>query len=302
MDKGQVSRTAIATAFVRAHHHAHARPRIFEDALAGVLLSREEKLALEGFLLRGIAQYDPELARSGADRVTLVDCALRGLVMVLTRARYTEKKLAEAMQSGIAQYVIIGAGLDTFGLRRRDLEDHLRIIEIDHPATQEFKQKRIRDAGLITPPHLFFAPADLEEESLGEVLAGQPYDPGRPAFFSWLGVTMYLTAGAIKATLRSLRGSAASGSQLVFDYLDRAVFEPANQSQQRSRLFEAVRRLGEPMIFGFDPSALEFELASHGFRLLENLSPGAQEEIFFRDRSDGLRPSGSAHLALAAVV
>jgi len=302
MDEGRASRTAIATAYFRAHHYAHASPKIFEDSLAGALLNAREREAVEKFLLEGLAKYNPALARSRADRTTLVGYALRGLVVVLARARYTEDRLAEAMRDGVSQYVVIGAGLDTFALRRPDLQDRLRIIEIDHPATQTSKQKRIREAGLTPPPHLYFAPADLEKESLAEVLSRTPYDSARPAFFSWLGVTMYLTGDAIRATLHSLRGSAAAGSQLVFDYLDRAVFEPGNQSPTRSRLFETVRRVGEPIIFGFDPSTLGAELAAQGFRLLEDLGPEAQEELFYRNRADGLRPTGSAHLARAEAV
>jgi len=301
MDEGRASRTAIATAYFRAHHCAHASPKIFEDSLAGALLSAKEREAVERFLLEGLEKHNPELAQSGADRATRLGYALRGLVVVLSRARYTEDWLAEAMRDGVSQYVVIGAGLDTFALRRPDLQDRLRIIEIDHPATQTSKQKRIREAGLTPPPNLHFAPADLEKESLAEVLSRMPYDPARPAFFSWLGVTMYLTGDAIRATLRSLRGSAAAGSQLVFDYLDRAVFEPGNHSPTRSRLFEVVRRAGEPMIFGFDPSALGAELAAQGFRLLEDLGPEAQEVLYFAGRTDGLRPSGSAHLARATV-
>ncbi|HSD94757.1 MAG TPA: SAM-dependent methyltransferase [Syntrophales bacterium] len=302
MDEGRASRTAIATAYFRAHHYAHASPKIFEDSLAGALLSAREREAVEKFLLEGLAKYNPGMARSGADRTALVGYALRGLVVVLARARYTEDRLAEAMRDGVTQYVVIGAGLDTFALRRPDLQDRLRIIEIDHPATQASKQKRIREAGLTPPPHLHFAPADLEKESLAEVLSRTPYDPARPAFFSWLGVTMYLTGDAIRATLRSLRDSSAAGSQLVFDYIDRAAFAPGRQSPTFSRLIEIVRRVGEPMIFGFDPSALGAELASQGFRLLEDLGPEAQEALFFRNRTDGLRPTGSAHLARAAVV
>jgi len=302
MDEGRASRTAIATAYFRAHHYAHASPKIFEDSLAGALLNVREREAVEKFLLGGLAKYNPELVRSGADRTELVGHALRGLVVVLARARYTEDRLAEAMCDGVSQYVVIGAGLDTFALRRPDLQDRLRIIEIDHPATQASKQMRIREAGLTPPPHLYFAPADLEKESLAEVLSRTPYDPARPAFFSWLGVTMYLTGDAIRATLRSLRDSSAAGSQLVFDYIDRAVFAPENQSPTFSRLIEIVRRVGEPMIFGFDPSALGAELAAQGFRLLEDLGPEAQEELYYRNRTDGLRPTGSAHLARAAVV
>ncbi len=256
---------------------------------------------LERFLLAGVAKHNPELAASGADRETRIGLALRGLVVVLARARFTEERLADAMRDGTAQYVIIGAGLDTFALRRSDLRGRLRVIEIDHPATQAFKRGRIRDAGLELPPNLHFAPADLEKESLAEVLPRTPYDPSRTAFFSWLGVTMYLTDEAIRATLRSLRRTAVPGSQLVFDYLDRAVFDPGNPSPARARLFEIVRRVGEPMIFGFDPSALDAELAEEGFRLLEDLGPEAQKDLYYGNRTDGLQPTAAARLARAAV-
>jgi len=302
MDEGRASRTAIAIAYFRAHHYAHATTKIFEDSLAGALLNAREREAVEKFLLEGLAKHNPELARSGADRTTLIGYALAGLVVVLARARYAEDRLAEAMRDGVSQHVVIGAGLDTFALRRPDLQDRLRIIEIDHPATQASKQRRIREAGLTPPPHLHFAPADLEKESLAEVLSRTPYDPGRPAFFSWLGVTMYLTGDAIRATLCSLRGSSAAGSQLVFDYIDRSAFAPENRSPTFSRLIEIVRRVGEPMIFGFDPSELGAELAAQGFRLLEDLGPEAQEELFYRNRTDGLRPTGSARLGRAAVI
>jgi methyltransferase (TIGR00027 family) len=301
MDEGRASRTAIATAYFRAHHYEHANPKIFEDSLAGVLLRVQEREGLEKFFLERLATLNPGLAGSCADRATLVGHALRGLVVVLARARYTEDRLAEAIRDGVLQYVVIGAGLDTFALRRPDLQDRLRIIEIDHPATQASKRLRIGDAGLTPPPNLHFAPADLEKESIAEVLSRAPYDPAQPAFFSWLGVTMYLTEDAIGATLRSLRSAAAAGSQLVFDYLDRAVLAPENQSATRSSIFETVRRIGEPMIFGFDPSALGAELAAQGFRLLESLGPEDLEKLYFAGRADGLRPTGSAHLARVAV-
>jgi len=299
MDEGRASRTAVATAYFRAHHYKHANPKIFEDSLAGSLLHADDVAPLERFLLAGVARHNPELAGSGADRETLIGLALRGLVVVLARARFTEERLAEAMRDGTDQYVIIGAGLDTFALRRPDLRERLRIIEIDHPATQAFKRGRIRDAGLAPPPNLHFAPADLERESLAEVLSRTPYDRSRPAFFSWLGVTMYLTDTAIRATLGSLRSASVAGSQLVFDYLDRAAFGPGNESPTRARLFEIVRRVGEPMIFGFDPPTLEAELAEEGFRLLEDLGPEAQKVLYYGNRTDGLQPTATARLARA---
>lgn len=302
MDEGRASRTAIATAYFRAHHYRHANPKIFEDPLAATLLHADDVAPLERFLLAGVAKHNPELAASGADRTTLIGIALRGLVVVLARARFTEERLEEAMRDGVDQYVVIGAGLDTFALRRTDLRDRLRVIEIDHPATQAFKRGRMRDAGLEPPSNLHFAPADLERESLAGVLSRTPYDRSRPAFFSWLGVTMYLTDAAIRATLGSLRSVSAAGSQLVFDYLDRAVFDSASPSPTRARLFEIVRRVGEPMIFGFDPAALGAELTELGFRLLEDLGPEAQRELYYGSRTDGLQPTATAHLARAAVV
>ena len=299
MDEGRASRTAIATAYFRAHHCRHADPKIFEDPLAGALLRADDVAPLERFLLAGVAKHNPELAASGADRATLIGLALRGLAVVLARARFTEERLAEAMRDGTAQYVIIGAGLDTFALRRSDLRGRLRVIEIDHPATQAFKRGRIRDAGLELPPNLHFAPADLEKESLAEVLSRTPYDRSRTAFFSWLGVTMYLTDAAIRATLGALRPASAAGSQLVFDYLDRAAFGSGDASPTRARLFEIVRRVGEPMIFGFDPAALEAELAEEGFRLLEDLGPEAQRALYYGNRTDGLQPTATARLARA---
>jgi methyltransferase (TIGR00027 family) len=305
MDEGKASKTALMTSFFRAYHYAHASPRIVEDSLAGALLSTREREAIEGGLLEGLARRDPEFVRSGADRATLIGFVMRDLPaisIILARARYAEDTLTEAMRNGVAQYVVLGAGLDTFALRRPDLSERLQVFEIDYPATQAFKRQRLQEAGIAVPPNLHFVPADLEREGIGESLSRMPYDRAKPAFFSWLGVTMYLTGDAILKTFRSVRDSAAAGSELVFDYLDRSVFEPENRTPSRDRLFEYVRLRGEPLVSGFDPSMLGAELAPLGFRLLEDLGPKDQEERFFRNRTDGLRPTGLSHIARAAVV
>jgi len=304
MDEGRASRTALMTSFFRAYHYAHASPRIVEDSLAGALLSTKEREAIEGGLLDGLARRDPGRVRSGVDRAALLGLAMRDLpaiAIILARARYAEDTLIEAMRNGVAQYVVIGAGLDTFALRRPDLRERLRVFEIDYPATQAFKRRRLQEAGIAVPPNLHFVPADLEREGIGESLSRMPYDRAKPAFFSWLGVTMYLTGDAIRKTFRSLRDCAAAGSELVFDYLDRSVFEPESRTPSRDRLFEYVRLRGEPFISGFDPFTLEAELAPLGFRLLEDLGREDQEERFFRNRTDGLRPTGLTHIARAAV-
>jgi methyltransferase (TIGR00027 family) len=305
MDEGKVSRTALMTSFFRAYHYAHASPRIVEDSLAGALLTAKERETIEGALLKGLAQRHPEQVRPDADRAALIGhamCDLPAIPIVLARARYAEDRLAEAMQNGIGQYIVIGAGLDTFALRRPELREQLRVFEIDHPATQTFKRRRLREAGIAVPPNLHFGPADLEKESIAGVLSRLSYDRTKPAFFSWLGVTMYLTRDAIMKMLRSLGDSAATGSHLVFDYLDRFLFAPENQSHASSRVIEFVRRQGEPLISGFDPSTLGAELVPLGFRLLEDLGPADLDERYFKDRADGLRPGQFAHVAHAIAV
>jgi methyltransferase (TIGR00027 family) len=305
MDEGRVSRTALMTTFFRAYHYAHASPRIVEDSLAGALLTTKEREAIEGVLLKGLAQRHPERIRSGANRATLIGHAMRDLPavsIVLARARYAEDKLAEAMRNGVEQYVVIGAGLDTFALRRPDLCERLRVLEIDYPATQAFKRRRLQEAAIALPPNLHFGPADLEKESVAEVLSRLPFDRTKQALFSWLGVTMYLTGDAVTETLRSLGDSAAAGSHLVFDYLDRSIFAPENQSPASSRAIEFVRRQREPFISGFDPSTLGTELMALGFQLRENLGPTGLEERYFKDRTDGLRPGQFAYIAHATAV
>ena len=145
---------------------------------------------------------------------------------VLGRARYGEDKLSNAITKGISQYVIVGAGLDTFALRRPDLRSRLRGFEPDHPLTQALKQDRLVQAALALPLNLHLCPIDFERDSVASSLSRSPFDPEIPAFFSWLGVTAYLerVSEAISNTLTSIRTVAAAGSEFVMDYADSAVF------------------------------------------------------------------------------
>ena len=304
METGRASMTALITAFRRAYHYSHDTPRIFEDSLAGVLLSAQDRRAVEDVFVDSLVKFYPDLAPPSVDREVALAHAMRlspGEPLVLGRARYTEDKLAEGLRNGISQYVIIGAGLDTFALRRRDLSERLQIFELDHPATQNFKRQRLREAGLAAPPNLHFGAADLERESVAAALSQLPYDPRAPTFFAWLGVTMYLTRNAIVETLRSIRSAAAPGSELAFDYIDAAGFLPGNASPGVGMVLDVTRSLGEPLIFGFDPALLRAELSAVGFDLLEDMAPQEQGERFFNDRADGLRAWDFGRFAHARV-
>src|SRR5262249_12745220 len=138
--------------------------------------------------------------------------------------------------------------------------------------TQIFKRERLNNAGLIPPDWLHFTAADLERESVSEALARTPYDRNTPTFFAWPGVAMYLSRSAIFETLRSISSCAASGSELVFDYLDPAAF--AADAPARVRLLlQRVRQWGEPMLSGLDPSTLSGDLRGVGLHLIEDVGP-----------------------------
>ena len=204
-----------------------------------------------------------------------------------------------APEKGISQYVIVGAGLDTFALRRLDLRNRLRVFELDHPVTQTLKRNRLVQAALVPPPNLHFCPTDFERESVASSLSRSPHDPAIPTFFSWSDVAIYLTPEAISNTLKSIRSVAAPGSEIVMDYADSALFLPENQSPAMRAVFNRAQSFGEPFISGFDPRTSPEELAALGFELLEDLDREGQEARYFAGRADGRRPVEFAHFAHA---
>src|SRR5262249_36495076 len=149
-------------------------------------------------------------------------------------------RLQEAVNQGIQQYVILGAGFDTFAFRRPDLLAHLDVFEVDHPVTQSMKRQRI--TGWDIPPQLHFIPVDFNQGSFRAALLQSAYDPHKRPFFSWLGVTYYLPREAIFSTLEAVRRLAPQGSTLVFDYMDNDAFDPA-KAARRIQLMEASARM-----------------------------------------------------------
>jgi methyltransferase (TIGR00027 family) len=198
--------------------------------------------------------------------------------------------------------VVLGAGFDTFAQRRTDLQDRLQIFEVDHPATQQSKRARLSAAGLTIPSNLHFLPADFEHETVLDVLQRCPeYRSGKTAFFSWLGVTMYLAREAIAEVLHSIRRATQVGSHLVFDYIDMDGFDAASASPRITRMMEITRKVGEPMVFGFEPARLPADLASFGFKVVEAIGPKTIQMRYFDGRNDGLRATEHVHLVLAEV-
>lgn len=301
MKEDQASLSAMTTAYIRALHSMHDTPKIFDDFLAYLLIPQEVLALIEQGLKRDKQSNDPEHTVVPSDQKTTL-ASLMKATNVLSRARYTEDALEEAVRQGVKQYVILGAGMDTFAFRRPEMMDCLEVFEVDHPATQNFKLLRLVELEWEHPEHLHFIPIDFTKENLATALTrSSAYDPNVKSFFSWLGVTMYLTREEIFATLRSITNIAPPGSAVIFDYLDTDAFIPEKSSPQMKKKQEGFQKLGEKMITGFNPSTLEEDIASLGLSLRENLSPGDIERRYFQGRKDGHHAPEHGHIAYVTV-
>jgi len=305
MEAKQFSKTAIGTAFMRAYHATHDHPKIFDDFLAHRLISAEGHRHIEARHLELFQRLNPERAFSCPDQASALACWMQTfapLPVILGRARYAEDILEEAVKrQEVKQYVILGAGMDTFAFRRPDLLERLQVFEIDHPATQALKRQRLQEIGKEHPRQLHFVPVDFSQEDLAAALRRSAYDPQAPSFFSWLGVTYYLTRAAVCATWRAIAEVAPAGSAVIFDYLDTDAFVPERVAERVQIMMDAVRRVGEPMITGFDPARLAADLASFGLRLHEDLAPADIEARYFAGRPDDYHASEHVHFAWAVV-
>jgi methyltransferase (TIGR00027 family) len=285
MDRDRASITALGTALMRATHTRLDRPVLIDDPWGDQLVLAEER----------------ELMRAAAGTESL-DTALRAhpsYGTVILRACYTESLLAEAVRRGVRQYVIIGAGMDSFALRRPPFAHDVEIFEIDHPSTQELKIARIAACEIPVPLGLHLVAADLSETGLDDALASSPFCRDLPAFFSWLGVTGYLTREANLATLTAIASCAPAGSELVFSYLDQSVLSSDSAADPMQQARAQVASLGEPWVSGFDPHRLDAELRGTGLEILENLGPEELAARYCASRSDGLSPSPGSHVAHA---
>ena len=312
MKENQASFTSMVVAYIRAYHSIHDTNKIFDDFLAYELIPEEKRALIEQYLSWWNEQLnDTENAKLRSDSTTTSSSLMqvnniineqKWAAQLFSRARYAEDALKKTIKQGVKQYVILGAGLDTFAFRKPEMMKHLEVFEVDHPATQEFKLHRLAELEWEHPAKLHFIPIDFTKESLVTALtSSSSYDPKVKTFFNWLGVTYFLTRDEIFTTLRSITEIAPADSIIVFDYFDNNAFIPKKSSPQMQKSLEYLRKIGEPMITGFDPSTLGEELASLGFSLQENLSPEDIEERYFKGRTDGYHAYEYGHFACAVV-
>lgn len=195
--------------------------------------------------------------------------------MVL-RSRFAEDRLAAAVDRGVTQYVILGAGFDTFAVRQPPWAQSLRILEVDHAGTQELKRSHLAAAGLAVPPNAGFATIDFERESLRAGLLRHAISPTARTFFSWLGVTMYLREDAVDAVLRSVAEFPA-GSEIVLTF--------AAASNTPRAVADRAAEAGEPWLSFFEPEQMQDKLRASGFESVELLTSAAAESRYFRQVS-----------------
>ena len=284
-DKASI--TALMSAFGRAFHAENEEHPVFRDSLAKELMTEEEYTAVQKYLLGGAPFFEPEIDPAVLQPKEL----LRRLVNVhiapspLCRAAYTEQALKTAVLTGTKQYVILGAGLDTFAFRETEFLSKYRVFEVDHPLTQADKKERITRAGWTIPDNLTFVPVDFTKDSLAQRLVAAGFDPSAKSFFSWLGVTYYLSAEAIDTMLPTLSSLCADGSTLVFDYPDENFFAAPEKRVQNTIMM--AKAGGEPMQSAFSYSELEKLLEKHGFLIYELLtSDTIQRDIIDKTGAD----------------
>lgn len=265
----KTSITALMSSFGRAFHAENEEHPVFVDDLAKNLMTEEEYIAVQNYILNGAQFFEPDIDHSKEESKEI----LRRLVNVhiapspLCRQAYTEQALKTAFLTGTKQYVILGAGMDTFAFRN----DKYKVFEVDHPLTQKDKIERIKRAGWLVPDHLRFVSVDFTNDDLTERLITSGFDPSVKSFFSWLGVTYYLSKEAIDNMLCALSKICAEGSTLVFDYPDEHFFDAPEKRVQNTIMM--AKAGGEPMQSAFSYRELEKMLEKHGFLIYELLTP-----------------------------
>ena len=250
MKPNEPSRTALMIARQRAAHQVLDHGSILYDPFAMKILREDEKDVLQ------FANAHP--------------LASIGRLFTAARSRIAEDALSEAVERGIRQIVILGAGLDTFALRNPHGARQIRIYEVDHPATQAWKRQRLAEAQVEFPPSLILVPVDFERDDLGEKLGAAGFQQCSPAFFTWLGVVPYLTEDAIGRTLDYM--ASTPNSEVVFDYMEPPAASSEEVRQLETERTERLKKVNEPSVSRFEPAGIAEVLRSHGFRAIEDIA------------------------------
>ncbi|MGN0621258.1 MAG: SAM-dependent methyltransferase [Porcipelethomonas sp.] len=281
--QNKASITALMSAFVRAYHTENDPDPVFEDSIAGRLFTDSEYKQMKKYIVSGADFFVPKLNGRQADEERLLELIINTQLAPTpaARAAYCEECLKTAVLTGTKQYVILGAGYDTFAWRETELMKKLTVFETDHPLTQADKLQRLSRAGLEIPSGLHFVSMDFSKDSLREKLTENGFDVTRKTFFSWLGVSYYLSDEQIRKMFAEISGFAAEGSTIVFDYADEKLF--SSDIRRVKNMIAMAGAGGEPMKFCCDSLYLARMLEDYGFLVYESLTPDDIDYRYLRD-------------------
>jgi len=279
MQMGKPSRTAWAAAAHRAVHQVLEKGRIFADPFALRILGKDAEAAIRE------AEQKPSRRKMR--------------IFIAARTRFAEDALTAAVERGVRQLVVLGAGLDTYAYRC-NWGDRLRIFEVDHPATQAWKRQRLEEAAIPVPKSVTFAPIDFERQTLPEGLAAAGFDSSQQTFFTWLGVVPYLSAEAVWSTLGFI-ADLPNGAHVVFDYSDPPDSLPAKWRAGHEKRAARVAELGETWLTYFEADRLRARLLTLGYSEIEDLGPPQIVARFFPNRVLTL-PDKGGHILYATTI
>jgi len=282
MDHTIPDHTAVRVALWRAMHvQIDAAPHVLEDEIGLKLVAPDESW-----------RQRPDMHPQGTAGYR---------ASIVGRARFIEDLVEEKSKQGVNQYVILGAGLDSFAQRRSDLSTRMQVFEIDKPETQSWKRKRLMDLGYGVPDHLHLVPVDFEAgDSWREKLKANAFKANQPALIASTGVSMYLTKEANLASLREI-ASMAPGTTLALTFiLTMDLIDPAERAQHEF-VYERARAAGTPFVSFFRPEEIVKLAREAGFREAKHISREDIIKRYFAGRSDGLKPSSGEEFIVATV-
>lgn len=295
MLENEESITAKICAFARAYHSYFNRDKVYDDYLAFDLLGNDE---YEYFRDLTIQKLTGELANK--EKMERWNIFLDEYIspIPLSRIGYTEDKLREFVkENGSCQYVICGAGFDSFAFRNEN--PNIEIFELDHPNTQQHKIQRIKKMEWAIPENVHFEPINFENQSIDETLINAGFNPDKKTFFAILGVSYYLALEILKKTFYRISKISTSGSLIVFDYPDDTSWKNDKTAERVKKLRTLTEGLGEKMTDGFNYEELEKTLIDSGYKVVDYQSPKQIQEKYFSNRKDNLRAFENVHFIVA---
>ncbi|MCM3362407.1 class I SAM-dependent methyltransferase [Niallia sp. Sow4_A1] len=297
MKNDEFSLTSLVSAFSRAYHVKEDNPIIFHDYIAQDFLSSAEYQSISENMSNGIPYFSAEMAeklKGNHEAILKWVTQIQLAPTPLARAAYAENVVLNECQLGVEQYVILGAGLDTFAWRYDSLPN-VTVYEIDHQSTQNFKKERLDQAGYEIPSRLKFVAMDFTKELSLEKLVAAGFDFSKKTVFSLLGVSYYLTKEMLQELMHAFFKDLPRGSSIIFDFADKSLFTEPGIFNRVQNMVQMARAAGEPMKFASSLSELEKLLANEQLLIYEHLSPQDIQNQYFSNRNDNLQAFETVH-------